>query len=145
MMMEINFYDNIDDSILKFAIIVSRSKEKWVLCKHRERNTLELPGGHREKNETILETAKRELYEETGAIKYQIKPICVYSVIGKDGNIECDRETFGMLYFAEITEFEKELHNEIDKIELVNELPKDNWTYPLMHPTLLKKYLESNN
>ena len=30
--------------------------------------------------ENILETAKRELQEETGAIKFEIKPICVYSV-----------------------------------------------------------------
>ena len=42
-----------------------------------------MPGGHREAGEDILETAKRELQEETGAIKFEIKPICVYSVTGK--------------------------------------------------------------
>ena len=35
-------------------------------------------------NDDILETAKRELQEETGAIQFDIKPICVYSVTGKN-------------------------------------------------------------
>ena len=30
----------------------------------------EFPGGHREKGETIDDTAKRELYEESGAIEF---------------------------------------------------------------------------
>ena len=30
--------------------------------------------------EKFLDTAKRELYEETGAVDFDIKPICVYSV-----------------------------------------------------------------
>ena len=33
--------------------------------------------------EDILSAAKRELMEETGAIEFTIKPICVYSVKGK--------------------------------------------------------------
>ena len=33
--------------------------------------------------EDILSTAKRELMEETGATDFTIKPICVYSVKGK--------------------------------------------------------------
>jgi len=38
-----------------------------VFCKHKDRDTFEFPGGHREKDEKIEETAKRELWEETGA------------------------------------------------------------------------------
>ena len=60
-MVEVNFYDNIDDKMLKFAVIISKTNGKWVFCKHKERDTLEVPGGHREKGETILETARREL------------------------------------------------------------------------------------
>ncbi len=82
-MLEVKFYDTVDDSLLKFAVIISQSNGKWVFCKHKERDTYEVPGGHREAGENILETAKRELQEETGAVKYEIKPICVYSVIGK--------------------------------------------------------------
>ena len=82
-MLEVKFYDSVDDSLLKFAVIISRSNGKWVFCKHKERDTYEAPGGHRETGESILETAKRELQEETGAVRFEIKPICVYSVTGK--------------------------------------------------------------
>ena len=63
-MLEVNFYDEVDDSLLKFAVIISKADGKWVFCKHKERDTYEIPGGHREEGELILDTAKRELREE---------------------------------------------------------------------------------
>lgn len=132
--MVVRFYDSIDDKLIKFAVIISRSKGKWVLCKHRERTTLEIPGGHREQGETADETAKRELMEETGATDFTIAPICVYSVA------ETDKvgESYGMLYYAEIYTFEPELHSEIERIYLTDALP-DNWTYPLIQPELIRE------
>ena len=103
------------------------------------RDTYEVPGGHREAGEDILETAKRELQEETGAVKFEIKPICVYSVTGKNRVNETGVETFGLLCFAEITEFAKELHSEMEKVVLMDELP-ENWTYPLIQPKLIEEW-----
>ena len=100
-----------------------------------------MPGGHRDAGEDILETAKRELQEETGAIQFDIKPICVYSVKGKNSVNETGEETFGLLCFAEITEFSGQLESEIEKVELMDELPQ-NWTYPLIQPKLIEKYLQ---
>lgn len=137
-MTEVTFYDSVDDSLLKFAVIISQSNGKWVFCKHRERNTWEVPGGHRENGETVLEAAKRELYEETGALQFDITPVCVYSVISPDNFNGV--ETFGMLFFADIQAFEKELHSEIEKIEITDTLPQ-NWTYPEIQPKLIEKYL----
>lgn len=138
--LQVKFYDTVNDELLKFAVIVSQSNGKWVFCKHKERDTYEVPGGHREVGENILETAKRELQEETGAIKFDIKPICVYSVTGKTRVNDTGEESFGLLCFAEITEFAKELHSEMEKVVLMDELPK-NWTYPLIQPKLIEKYL----
>ncbi|WP_330554487.1 NUDIX hydrolase [Roseburia sp. 499] len=139
---QVKFYEQIDDEKLKFAVIISKTGGKWVLCKHKERNTYEVPGGHREPGETILQTAKRELQEETGAIDFDIAPVCVYSVIGKTRvNENIDEESFGMLYFANIRTFEQELHSEIEKIIITDQLPKE-WTYPLIQPKLMEKATE---
>lgn len=93
-MVKVCFQETAKDELLRFAVIVSKYRGKWVFYKHKDRTTYECPGGHREPNEPIDETAKRELWEETGALKYHMKPICPYSV-QKDGE-----ETFGMLFFC---------------------------------------------
>ena len=137
-LVEVKFYEDVDDSLLKFAVIIAKTNGKWVFCKHRDRDTYEVPGGHREDGEEILETAKRELKEETGAVVFDIKPICVYSVKGKTRvNENLGDETFGMLYFADIVSFEA-LHSEIEKILITDELV-DNWTYPLIQPKLIEE------
>ncbi len=137
-MVEVKFYDSIDDSLLKFAVIIAKIDGKGVFCKHRERDTFEVPGGHRESGETILEAAKRELREETGAVEFDIKPICVYSVKGKTrANENIEDETFGMLYYADVFSF-GEIHSEIEKIVITDE-PMENWTYPLIQPRLLEE------
>ena len=69
--MLVKFYDKIDDDLLKFAVIISKSNSKWVFCKHRDRDTYEVPGGHREAGELIEDTARRELKEETGHLSFQ--------------------------------------------------------------------------
>ena len=132
----VRFYDHVDDALLRFAVIIAKTEGKWVFCKHRERETYELPGGHREAGENILEAARRELYEETGALTYRIEPICVYSV-STPGNFGGE-EGFGMLYYADITEFEPELHSEIERI-LITDKPVENWSYPPIHPKMIEE------
>lgn len=69
-MVEVRFYDSIEDRLLKFAVIIARTDNKWVFCKHRERDTYEVPGGHREDGEEILETAKREIKRRNGCCDF---------------------------------------------------------------------------
>ncbi len=134
--MNVQFYESVEDELLEFAVIVSKSKGKWVFCKHKERNTYEVPGGHRERAETILEAAKRELMEETGALAFSIIPICVYSVTGKTRVNRTGEESYGMLYYAEIESFEEQLHSEMEKIALFDEF-QGEWTYPAIQPLLV--------
>lgn len=142
-MLKVSFYDCINESLLKFAVIIAKSNGKWVFCKHKERETYEIPGGHREGCENILETAKRELMEETGALDFDISPVCVYSVTGKNRVNEAGDETFGMLYYADVRNFDSELHSEMEKVYLFDNLPTE-WTYPLIQPKLIEEFEKRN-
>lgn len=139
--MEVRFYDTVPDEKLKFAVIVAQYKNKWVFCKHKERNTYEVPGGHREINEKILDTAKRELFEETGAEIYDLIPVCVYSVIGKNRANDTGEETFGKLYYANIIKLGKLPESEMERVCLFSDLPTQ-WTYPDIQPKLMEKISE---
>ena len=135
-MLEVQFYDSVPEELLLFAVVISKAEGKWVFCKHRERTTWEVPGGRREPEEAILETARRELREETGAIDFSLRPVCVYSVKGKNSiNKHDDDISYGMLFVAEIFSF-GELHSEIEEIRITEELP-ESWTYPEIQPKLM--------
>lgn len=140
-MLEVKFYDSVADELLKFAVVVSRYDGKWVFCKHKERDTYEAPGGYREADEDILDTAKRELQEETGAVKFSIEPVCVYSVTGKNRVNDTGEETFGLLCYADIEEFSGTLDSEMEQVVLLEKL-LDNWTYPLIQPKLIEKIIK---
>lgn len=141
MKLKVKFYNEINDKDLKFAVIMARYDNRWIFCKHKERETYEIPGGHREVDETILDTAKRELQEETGAIEFEIQPISVYSVTGKNRVNSNGNETFGMLFYAEVHSFKDILEDEIEKIEFFSNLPS-NLTYPEIQPYLYNKVIE---
>lgn len=79
------------------------------------------------------------MQEETGAIKFDIKPVCVYSVTGKTRVNETGVETFGLLCYAEILEFSGKLDSEMEKVVLMEELP-ESWTYPLIQAKLIKEF-----
>lgn len=117
--------NEVDDSLLKFAVIAARYEDKWVFCRHKMRSTWEVPGGHREPGETIAETARRELWEETGAVTAEITPVTVYQF-----------NDYGMLFFATITELDTlPEDSEIGEIQLMETMPEE-LTYPHIQPEL---------
>ena len=140
-MVEVRFYESLEDELLKYAVIIAKHHDKWVLCKHKLREALECPGGHREEGEDILSCARRELYEETGACEYTLEQICVYSVIRKNQSTDLAEESYGMLYYSEIERFDELPDMEIERIHLLDVLP-NNWTYPDIQPKLIERVNE---
>jgi len=119
------------------VVCVSRYKDKFVFSYNKKRQGWEIPGGHIEKGKSWIEAAKREMYEETGATKIKIEPVCVYKI-----------NSFALLCYCEILEL-KELPSEyeMDKIMFSNELP-DKLTFPeayKLYFEIVKKYLKINN
>lgn len=139
--MKISYYGlgSIDNDKLKYAVIVARHQNEWILVKHKERETWEIPGGKRELHEHISETAKRELFEETGAKSFDIVPICVYSV-----EQSSEDESFGVLFFADVYEMGQLPKSEIGEISFFDSLPSP-LTYPKIQPFLFTKVREELN
>lgn len=115
---------------IKYAVIAARYQGKWVFCRHKKRTTWEIPGGHLEPGETPEETARRELWEETGALESDIHPVCLYSF-----------SDFGVLFYADIQSLEPlRQESEIAEICLFESLP-DQLTYPHIQPHLFRYVL----
>lgn len=120
----------IPDAKLKFAVIAARYRDRWVFCRHKQRTTWEIPGGHREIGEEIEQTARRELSEETGTTDAEIRTVMVYCV-------ERDEErSYGMLFFADIRSLASlPEDSEIGEVKLFEAIPAQ-LTYPEIQPSL---------
>lgn len=131
--MKITFDRSIQEKDVSFVVIVCRHNGKWVFCKHKERNTYESPGGRREENESIWQTAHRELYEESGAIDYDLKMISPYRM----------DEKCGMLFYADVKKFTKLPDSEIESIYFFDDIPAQ-LTYPEVQHQLINRIEESH-
>lgn len=121
---------SVDEKEYSRVIIAARYNGKWILSKHKDRGTWEIPGGHVEPGEDWLTTAKRELYEETGATDAEYEPICVYKV-----------SVPGLLCYAEVKSLGQIPNFEMEKIDFFDELP-ENLTYPDIHKVLFDRAVE---
>ena len=124
----------------KYVVVLSTCCGRIMLSRHKARTTWETQGGHVEAGETTLEAAKRELYEESGAIRFEICPICDYLA----GDEQTGEGATGMVFHAEIYEREELPESEMAEVQLFDALP-ENLTYPAITPELFAYFLKMKN
>ena len=131
-MFEVKLHElgTVSESEYTRVVCVCNFKGKWGFSKNKKRGGWEIPGGHIEPKEDWLSAAKRELFEETGAVKIKIEPICLYSV-----------SSYAILCYAEIEEIGELPDYEIEKVGYFDDIP-DDLTFPDTHKVLFEKVLE---
>ena len=123
----------------KYVVVCAFFQGKYLLSKHKERNTWETQGGHIEEGETPLIAAKRELFEEGGITDASIYPLCDY--YGFNG----ERHSNGQVFLAIVNSLSALPNFEMKEIKAFSQMP-NNLTYPKVTPLLFEeaeKYLKS--
>ena len=130
--------ENMKDALAQgypYVIVLSRYQGRLLLSRHGKRTTWETQGGHIEEGETPLEAARRELYEESGALAYSIRHLF-------DCQAGDDEEgSKGMVFFAEITKLGPIPDSEMAQVQCFDALPP-NITYPGITPVLYERACE---
>ncbi len=112
-----------------YTVICTFCEGKWILSRHKKRSTWETQGGHIEQDETPLECARRELFEESGIRDAEIYPVCDYWGFN---TYACSN---GMVFLAVVRSLGALPESEMQEIAFFDELPA-NLTYPHTSPKL---------
>jgi len=118
----------------RYTVIFARHNGKWLYCRHKERDVFETAGGGIEAGETPLEGATRELVEETGATKFDIRPAFDYAVYTNAGFSN------GQVFYAEVQELGA-LEFEMSEVREFETIP-DKMRFPNILPVLYKQMCE---
>lgn len=86
-LVKLSFIKNEWNQEAKHVLVICQYKNQWLLTAHKQRG-LEFPGGKREKRETIIQTAHREVLEETGGIIESLQWIAAYQVFGEEAFVK---------------------------------------------------------
>jgi len=127
-------FDTMND--YSFVVVFARYQDKWLYCRAKDRDVYETAGGRIEPNEPPLEAAKRELYEETGALKFDIRPAFDYSV-HLNGVV-----SHGQAFLAQIYELGSLPPDfEMAEVRLLDTFP-DKMRFPAILPVLYEKMMD---
>lgn len=95
---EVLFSAYLGKNKLKYVVVVAECDGNLVFCKHNQRESYDIPGGHIEPGESAKDAAIRELYEETG-IKdiFSISDVGTYYAHHLENN---DNGAYGEIFFV---------------------------------------------
>ena len=113
----------------KYTVICTSYQGKWVLSRHKKRDTWETQGGHIEPGETPLECAKRELFEESGIRDAELYPVGDYWGFNSQA---CSN---GMVFLAVVHSLGRLPESEMKETGIFETLPVE-LTYPQTSPVL---------
>lgn len=116
----------------KYVVILSKYQGKIMLSRHKKRDTWETQGGHIEPGETPEQAARRELWEESGAEKFTLEPVCGYCAGDEASSAN------GAVFFADIGMLGALPESEMKETGLFETLP-ENLTYPGITPGLFRQ------
>lgn len=121
--------NEINNDLIKFVILIAEFNDQLIIIRNKKRGGWEIPGGNREPGESLLFTASRELYEETGATQFELE---AFGITMLNGN-------HGMVFFAGIESMSDLPNYEIDEIKFVDQLP-EGLNFGEMFYTVLNKW-----
>lgn len=122
----------------RYVVIVSSCRGGILLSRHRARTTWETQGGHIEPGETPEEAARRELFEESGAIDFALRPLCDYWA----GDEKTGEGANGQVFAAEVFALGPMPESEMAETRVFDALP-GNLTYPAITPVLFERLDEA--
>jgi len=124
----------------KYVVVFSCYQGNLLLSRHKARSTWETQGGHIEPGETPLDAARRELYEESGAVEYDIHPLFDYWAAEDDS----DPGAYGQVFLADIQCLTAIPDSEMAETGLFDILPHE-LTYPGITPVLFARLREQED
>ena len=118
-----------------FVVVFARYGGKWLFCRAKTRDVYETAGGRIEPGETPIQAAKRELFEETGAAKFDITPAFDYIVRHPQ------QYSAVQVFYADIYELGDMPDYEMAEIGLFDRLP-EGLRFPNITPVLFSRMLD---
>ncbi len=131
-----NTYDRNTLGEYRYVVVLSHYQGQILLSRHKDRTTWETQGGHIEPGETPMEAAKRELYEESGAVDFEIRYLCDYRAESPSSH----KGANGAVFAARIHTLGIMPESEMAEVRAFQELPAE-LSYPEITPVLFR-YLD---
>lgn len=116
---DVNNFDEISDELKLKAHAVCMHNGKMLIVNHHEWDIWSIPGGTREAGESIEETLKREIHEETNCKVVNFTPIAYQKIVSPTKN----KYHFRLQYLCDVIplgEFEGDTAGSVNKISWID-------------------------